>query len=115
MTAYVCIEEQELIGVMEEKPNTPESVTIIEISEEDYKSLKDETAIFDIGTLSVVPTKKKNNNYHRAFLNDTDWMILRHLREQRLGLTTSLTEEELLNLEKQRQEAAENIKDDLEQ
>ena len=43
------------------------------------------------------------------FLNSTDWKIMRHIREQALGLETSLTDKEYLELENKRQEAAKSI------
>lgn len=43
------------------------------------------------------------------FLDSTDWQVLRHIRQQALGIATSLTAEEYLELEHQRQMAAESI------
>lgn len=37
------------------------------------------------------------------FLNETDWKIIRHKEQQDLGIETSLTENEYLNLIKERQ------------
>ena len=37
------------------------------------------------------------------FLNETDWKIIRHKEQQDLELETSLTEDEYLNLIKERQ------------
>jgi len=53
--------------------------------------------------------QEKLNAVEREFLNSTDWKILRHLRQQALDLTTSLTEEQYLELEQQRQAAAARI------
>ena len=39
-----------------------------------------------------------------AFLQDTDWKIVRHKEQQDLGIETSLTEDEYLELITQRQE-----------
>lgn len=38
------------------------------------------------------------------FLQDTDWKILRHKEQQELGVKTSLSEEEYINLITERQE-----------
>lgn len=38
------------------------------------------------------------------FLKDTDWKILRHKEQQELGIETSLSEEEYINLIIERQE-----------
>jgi hypothetical protein len=53
--------------------------------------------------------QEANNAAAQAFLNNTDWKILRHLRQQALGISTSLTAEEYLELEHERQMAAESI------
>lgn len=39
----------------------------------------------------------------------TDWQVLRHIRQKALGVRTSLTEEEYLALELQRQDASTKI------
>jgi hypothetical protein len=43
------------------------------------------------------------------FLNQSDWKILRHIRQKALGIELSLSEEEYLALEQQRAEAAAKI------
>jgi hypothetical protein len=78
----------------------------------------DQTHIFDVLSKTVVPIdtsvtaqkeQYKLNGIEREFLNSTDWQILRHLRQKALGVTTSLTEEQYLELEQQRQAAAARI------
>lgn len=39
----------------------------------------------------------------KDFLNSTDWKILRHKEQEELGLETSLTKEEYINLIQERQ------------
>ena len=43
------------------------------------------------------------------FLSSTDWKVIRHLGQKALNITTSLTEQEYLALEQQRQEARQRI------
>jgi len=43
---------------------------------------------------------------NREFLNSTDWKILRHIREQALSKSTTLSQAEYLELERQRDLAA---------
>ena len=45
----------------------------------------------------------------RQFLAETDWMVLKYLRHQALGRDPSMTEEEYLALELQRQAAADKL------
>jgi hypothetical protein len=45
----------------------------------------------------------------QAFLSSTDWKIMRHLREQALGIPTSLNSSEYLALEQERADAAARI------
>ncbi len=50
-----------------------------------------------------------SSNKSQAYLNSTDWMILRHMRQLTLGIATSLSDSEYLKLEKSRQAAAMKI------
>lgn len=43
------------------------------------------------------------------FLNETDYKVLRHIRQQALGIATTLTAQEYLELEQERQMAAQTI------
>ena len=54
-------------------------------------------------------TKLEQNQINedaQDFLNESDWKILRHLRQQTLGIATSMTTEEFMELEQLRHEAA---------
>ena len=73
---------------------------------------------FDVATDSLVPVslsesaqKERDilNGIEREFLNSTDWQVMRHLRQKALGEPTSLTEEQYLELEQQRSDAAGRI------
>jgi hypothetical protein len=54
-------------------------------------------------------TQEEINEKASKFLRDTDWKVLRHLRELTLGTTTTLTEEEFIALELERQNMAKSI------
>ena len=59
-----------------------------------------EDEIPDIADTDDEPTDKKEAE---QFLNETDWKIIRHKEQQDLGIETSLSEDEYLNLIKERQ------------
>ena len=62
--------------------------------------LKDDEWIIDAYSLFVELDKKEAEQ----FLNSTDWKIIRHKEQQDLGIETSLSQDEYLNLIKERQE-----------
>lgn len=119
---YVCIEEGKVIGVFNYQPGVPESVTVVEISDDEHQQIVDGTHYFDITDLTVksrtqaeleaVATAKQleiDNAKKRSFLSLTDWKVMRHIRQKALGVAITLTEEEYLSLENERQEAANGI------
>lgn len=115
---YICIEDNKVTSILNYAPNVPSSVTLVEVSDADHQRITDQTHYFDIATRSIVAypaevTSQKvqevANGLEREFLNSTDWKVLRHIREKALGITTSLTEAEYLELETQRQAAAARI------
>jgi len=115
---YVCIENNEVISVLNYEPSVPETVKIVRITDIEHKKISDQLATFDISTLKVVDLPKtildsreteKKNAVEREFLNSTDWMILRHIREKALNLPTTLTEQQYLDLEQKRNNAAARI------
>jgi hypothetical protein len=53
--------------------------------------------------------QEKANAEAQAFLDGTDWQVLRHRDQQELGLATSLTSQEFNELLQQRQAAREAI------
>lgn len=118
MMHYVCIENNIVVGIQSYQPAVPSTVTVVEITDEQHAGLVNETHTFDLITKTVVPVnpeilseknKEKLNAVEREFLNSTDWKVLRHIRQKALGITTSLTEGQYLELEQQRQEAASRI------
>jgi hypothetical protein len=115
---YVCISENRITNILNYEPNVPGNVEVICIDQHQYQSLIDRTHYFDIETKKLIPMpqaeldKKKSeqqNIKNKNFLDSTDWMILRHLRQKTLGIPSSLTENEYIELEKKRANAAENI------
>ncbi len=115
---YVCIEENKIISILNYAPNVPKSVQIVQISDDQAALIFNQSAYFDINTRTVKPVSadeknkkeiEKKNGVEREYLNSTDWMILRHLRQKYLGLPTSLSEDQYRTLEQNRQAAASRI------
>lgn len=115
---YICIENGKLINVFNYKPNTPNTVTVIEISNDEFNKVQNNTHYFDIKKMRILPNTKKINDIKKIqqknkealnFLQSTDWMVLRHLRQQFLKIKTSLSEDEYKNLELKRNKAASEI------
>jgi hypothetical protein len=118
---YVCIEDSKIIGIFNYQPGVPESVTVVEITDEEADQIKSGTHYLD--TDNVVKSRLQEdldseaeskridleNAEKREFLNSTDWKILRHIRQTALGIATTLTEEEYIALENERQAAANSI------
>lgn len=112
---YVCIENGAVVSFMEYLPNVPPSVRLVEIEKAAYDSIIAGTHTFEVGVDAVVPVapsviaaeqQRASNSDNRRFLRDTDWKILRHMREQTLGLPMSLTPAEFIALEQARAAAA---------
>lgn len=115
---FVCIENNQVTSILNYQPNVPQGVEVVEITAAEDQLIKDGTHIFDVSTKTVKSksaeelAKKQagiDNIPHVEYLNSTDWMVLRHIRQQALGIPTSLTEEQYLDLEIKRQEAANSI------
>lgn len=116
---YVCVENDQIVSVLNYEPNVPESVTVYQISDEDQELLKKRTHYFNIkeGSVQPNPTEKneeieKERQVNEALVNlsRTDWKVLRHMREKTLGITTTLTEDQYLELEFNRQKWVETIR-----
>lgn len=115
---FVCIENNVVTTILNYEPNVPDSVEVVKITSQEYEAINNRTHFFDVETKSVKPMPKveldkqaaeKQNIQHIEFLNRTDWQVLRHLRQKALGIATSLTDEEYLALEQERQNAANSI------
>lgn len=116
---FVCVEDDKVIGIQEYEPSVPETVSVYQITEEEYKGIIDGSLVFNIKKKKVteplakdLKEKAKQDEIQEArkFLNSTDWQIMRHIRETALKMKTSLTEEEYLKLERERHMAAAKIK-----
>lgn len=112
---YVCIENDIICSILSYEPTVPSNIKVVKISDSDEELLRKKTHYFDIFTNAVIPvsaeTLKQNeqkeiNKKDRLFLNSTDWKVLRHIRQKALNEVTSLSDDEYLNLERQRQAAA---------
>jgi hypothetical protein len=113
----------QITGTISEQPAVVSPDTIYQyISDENLYLIGSKNHYFDFSTmqyelLSALMIEKnnelhmqlKNNNKNKKFLNITDWQILRHIRQIALNIETSLTQEEYLELEQQRSDAAANI------
>lgn len=115
---YVCLENNNIVSVLGYEPSVPSSVTVVQITDEQNSMIINGTHYFDVPSKTVlaVPndvlakkTQEQANGLEREFLNTTDWKVLRHIRQKALGIQTSLTEQEYLALEQQRQAAAVRI------
>lgn len=64
---------------------------------------------FEIIDISEQVALEKAKSEAKQFLADSDFMVIRHLGQKALGMATSLSEEEYLQLEQQRQQARNSI------
>lgn len=116
---YVCVEDDRVCGIMDYAPSVPDTVKVTVIADEEYEQLSSRTHYFDIPSSSVLPYDNTAleqldqltvNEDKIKFLASTDWKVMRHIREKALGIPTSLSEAEYLDLELQRHDAASKIK-----
>ena len=121
MSMYYCVENQKVIGVQDYEPNVPTSVKVYSVSDEDHKKLfgQNATHYFDaaLGKVLPIPSKELDKiqaekEYHKltSEVGLSDWKVLRHIREKALDLPTTLTEEEYVALELQRQNTVQQIR-----
>lgn len=120
---YLLVENNQVISVLDYEPEVPDSVTVVMLTAEEHKNLvEDKISYFDVPSMSIkkysqdqlnqqasVEETEKINAENRDFLSKTDWKVLRHLREKALGIATSLSEDEYLELEHRREAAANSI------
>lgn len=100
------------------KTSAPDYVIQQECSDDDQQKILSGMYEFDVAELRVVPKStdalaeiatQKSNAEKSHYLSSTDWKILRHLREKMLQVQTSMTEQEYLALEQERQSIAKSI------
>ena len=115
---YVCIEDNKISAILNYEPAVPATVTLVTISDDDAANLRAETHLFNLDTRTVQPISSSlasqkaielQNGQEREFLNNTDWKVLRHIRQKALNIATSLTDAQYLELETQRESAAARI------
>lgn len=115
---YVCIEDNQVTAILNYEPSVPDTVSVVTITDEQDQQIRDNTHFFDLDTLTVQPLPQieldrqqadKTNAQYREFLNRSDWQVMRHIRQKALGIQPTLSEDEYLELENQRQNAANNI------
>ena len=115
---YVCVENNSVISVCDYQPSVPNTVRVIPISDEDNAKVMAGTHVFSVA-LGRVTSKSASDDVkvqeikssidRYDFLQTTDWKVLRHIRQKALGVATSLTDAEYIELERQRQSAAESL------
>ena len=83
------------------------------LSEEGLEAPKEYEYFCKTDNCFKVDTDKKNaydENIRKSeligFLNETDWKVMRHIRQKALGIETTLSEEEYLELETERHNKA---------
>jgi hypothetical protein len=115
---YVCIENDAITSILNYEPNLPDGVSAIGITDDEMKNIEAGTHMFDLESKRVVRHEQaffdakeveKQNGLKLEQLRATDWKVLRHSREKALGIATSLTDEEYLALEQERQDIAKSI------
>ena len=116
---YVCVENDQVVSMLNYMPQVPDHVQIYEIDHVCYSLIMNNTHYFDTQTKRVQPVPESHTQHtltqeqtasNRKFLRDTDWQVLRHLRQTHLGIPTSLTESEFTALEQARHAASQLIK-----
>jgi hypothetical protein len=116
---YVCIENNQIVSMLDYEPNVPSSVTVTVITDDEYQLMsREKTHYFDIESGTVKMHREEvfaqrdvdaQNRVYEKFLNDTDWIVMRHIREKALAKPTTLSDEEYIDLETQRDIAAAGI------
>jgi hypothetical protein len=116
---YVCVENNQIVSMLDYEPNVPSSVTVTTITDDEYGLIsKEKTHYFDVESNTVKIHGEEvfshreveaQNRIYQRFLKDTDWKVMRHIREKALAKTTTLSDEEYTDLETQRDTAAAGI------
>lgn len=115
---YVCIENNEVVSVLNYEPSVPSSVFVATITDAENDQLVARTHYYNVSTRRVEPISDEeanqqsvaeSNGVEREFLSSTDWKVLRHIRQKHLGIETTLAEAEYTALEQEREAAASRI------
>ncbi|MBP3847424.1 hypothetical protein J6I39_06710 [bacterium] len=120
---YLLIENEKLVGVCDYEPNIgDDDIQVITYSGNipkerilyiDGKIVDSENYVF-INNKYVKKTKAitdliNTNSDSKRYLNDTDWLVIRHRDQLDLKQQTSLTQEQYLDLLIKRQAAREKV------
>ena len=116
---YVCVENNQIVSMLDYEPNVPSSVSLTVITDDEYKLINTEKShYFDVESKTIKGHGAEvfaqrdvdaQNRVYERFLSGTDWKVMRHIREKALAQTTTLSEEEYIDLETQRNTAAAGI------
>jgi hypothetical protein len=115
---YVCVENNNVVSVLNYRPSVPSSILVIEIDDAKAAQLQAQTHYFNVRTQRVEPvagdlaaqkSRELTNAENKEFLNSTDWQVLRHIRQKALSIQTTLSDAQYLELEQQREAAASRI------
>ena len=120
---YLLIENEKLVGVCDYEPNIgDDDIQVItysgNIPKERILYLNGKIAdsnnyVFINGNYvkrtKAIETLLQTNEEAKNYLNDTDWLVIRHRDQLALEQTTSLTNEQYLDLLAKRQAARERV------
>lgn len=120
---YLLIENEKLVGVCDYEPNVgDDDIQVITYSGNipreriiyvDGKVADMDNYVFINGKYvkktRAIENLLNTNDEAKHYLNDTDWLVIRHRDQLALGQTTSLTNEQYLDLLTKRQAARERV------
>jgi hypothetical protein len=111
------------VTIVNYEPNVPNSIKVFGITETEKKQIDNGTHFFNVSTYAIemkpsediqsealAKKTQQENAQHKEFLNSTDWKVLRHIREKTLNQPTTLSRQEYIELEQERDKAANSIK-----
>ena len=120
---YLLIENEKLVGVCDYEPNVgDDDIQVVAYS----GNIPRERIIYVDGKVTdmnnyvfingkyvkktrAIENLLNTNDEAKHYLNDTDWLVIRHRDQLALGQTTSLTNEQYLDLLTKRQAARERV------
>jgi hypothetical protein len=111
MLVYVFVESN---GAVAGYSHSEEPNTIPYEANEDFLncpfkySYSDGHMVVNVATKRIIESRTTNKE-NQSFLDSTDWMCTRHRDQIELGIETTLTNEEFLELLKKRNEARASI------
>ena len=117
---YLLIENDKCVGVCDYEPNDNIQVITYSGNIPQERLIYVDGKVADMNNYTFINGKyvKKTkaienllntNDEAKHYLNDTDWLVIRHRDQLALGQTTSLTNEQYLDLLTKRQAARERV------